>query len=229
MNGTMRKRVAAETLGTFLMVFAGTAAIAANRDGAVSHVGVSATFGLVVFAMIATIGDVSGAHMNPAVTLGFVAARRFPMREALAYFAAQFGGAILASLFVRALFPNDEFIGATRPAGTLAQAAGVEIALTFALMFVILGVSVGAKEKGVTAGLAIGATVMLGALFGGPLTGASMNPARSLGPALVSGKLDDLWLYFAAPVIGALLAVGACRCVRDEPCCAARDAAGACG
>jgi aquaporin Z len=215
----LRKRLAAEALGTFALVFAGTAAVVVNASGAVSHVGVALTFGLVVFALIAALGDVSGAHLNPAVTLAFRIARRFPGREVVPYIAAQCGGALAASFVVRLLFPDAMSLGGTSPAGSEAQSWALELLLTAGLMFVVLGVSTGAKEKGITAGLAIGGVVALEALFAGPLSGASMNPARSLGPALVAGQLGGLWLYLTAPVVGAALAVPACRCVREAGCC----------
>lgn len=216
----LRKRVAAEALGTFALVFAGTTAVVVNATGAVSHVGVALTFGLVVFALIAALGDVSGAHLNPAVTLAFRLARRFPGREVLPYVLAQCAGAVVASVTVRLLFPDALGLGGTAPAGPESQSWVLEVLLTAGLMFVILGVSTGAKEKGITAGLAIGGVVALEALFAGPVSGASMNPARSLGPALVAGQLGGLWLYLTAPVAGAAVAVPLCRCVREEGCCA---------
>jgi aquaporin NIP len=216
----LRKRLAAEVLGTFALVFAGTTAVVVNATGVVSHVGVALTFGLVVFALIAALGDVSGAHLNPAVTFAFWVARRFPGREVVPYVLAQCVGAIVASLTVRLLFPDALGLGGTAPAGTEAQSWVLELLLTAGLMFVILGVSTGAKEKGITAGLAIGGVVALEALFAGPVSGASMNPARSLAPALVAGQLGALWVYLTAPVVGAALAVLACRCVREEGCCA---------
>jgi aquaporin Z len=215
----LRKKLAAEALGTFCLVFAGTSAIVINSGGSVSHVGVALTFGLVVFAMIAAVGDVSGAHLNPAVTVGFFLARRFPGRLVLPYVLVQCAGAVLASLTVRVLFPTDASLGGTSPAGSAYQSWLLELLLTAGLMFVILGVSTGAAEKGITAGLAIGAVIALEALFGGPVSGASMNPARSLGPALVSWQLGSVWLYLTAPVAGAALAIPACRCVRQSGCC----------
>lgn len=200
----------AEAVGTFALVFAGTAAIVVDaQTGALGHVGVSAVFGLVVMAIIYAVGDVSGAHLNPAVTVGFWAAGRFPGPRVPLYAGAQFVGALAASLAVRGLFPAADGLGGTYPAGGLGQAFGMETVLTFLLMFVILCVAVGAKEKGLMAGIAIGGTVALDALFGGPVTGASMNPARSLAPAIVGLDLSDQWLYVAAPLVGALVAVGA--------------------
>jgi aquaporin NIP len=180
---------------------------------------VALTFGLVVLAMIYAVGEVSGAHLNPAVTLGFWAARRLPGREVGPYLLSQCAGAFVASGLVRVLFPSGGLLGATLPAGSAAQTFLLEIVLTAILMFVILNVSTGAKEKGITAGIAVGAVIALAALFAGPISGASMNPARSLAPALVAGHPEHLWIYLGAPVVGAFLAVGACRCVQTDECC----------
>ena len=216
------KKLIAEFIGTFCLVFAGTGAIVTNdvSGGAVSHVGIAITFGLVVMAMIYTLGDISGAHLNPAVTLGFFVARRFEGRLVLPYVFSQSLGAVLASLTLRFLFPEHATLGATVPAGAAMQSFFLEAILTSILMFVILGVSTGAKEKGITAGIAVGAVVGLEALFAGPICGASMNPARSLAPALVSLHFQALWIYLSAPVLGALFAVFGCQCVREEGCCA---------
>jgi aquaporin Z len=215
------RKIAAEILGTFALVFAGTGAIVVNETsgGAITHLGVALTFGLVVLAMIYTLGDLSGAHLNPAVTLGFWAARRFPAAEVWRYIAAQVVGAVLASVLLKLLFPANSNLGATHPAGSAMQSLILEFILTFLLMFVILNVSTGANEKGITAGIAIGSVIALEALFAGPICGASMNPARSFGPALVSGHLADLWIYVVAPTAGALTAVVGCLCVRENCCC----------
>jgi len=213
------RKLAAEAFGTFALVFAGTGALIANHQGAVSHVGVSLTFGLVVLAMIYAVGDVSGAHLNPAVTLGFFAARRLPRHWVLPYILSQCVGALAASGVLRLLFQNHPNLGATLPAGAALQSFILEVLLTWLLMFVILSVSIGPKEKGVLAGIAVGAVIAFEALFAGPISGASMNPARSLAPALVSGRLDSLWIYLTAPVLGAVLAVFTCRCVQERPCC----------
>lgn len=217
------KRLAAEALGTFVLVFAGTAAIVSNdiSGGAVTHVGVSLTFGLVVMAMIYAVGDVSGAHLNPAVTLAFWRAGRFPGRDVGAYLLAQFAGALLASGLLRVAFPAHPTLGATLPTGGAGPAALFELILTAILMFVILSVSTGAKEKGLMAGITIGSVIAFEALLGGPISGASMNPARSLAPALLSGRLESLWIYLAAPIAGALGAVSLCRVVQAEGCCPA--------
>ena len=221
------KKFAAEALGTFALVFAGTGAIVINQTshGAITHVGIALTFGLVVLAMIYTLGEVSGAHLNPAVTLGFCAAGRMPWSEALPYLASQCAGAFAASALLRGLFPLNATLGATLPAGTAMQSFVLEVVLTGILMFVILSVSTGAKEKGITAGIAVGSVIALEALFAGPICGASMNPARSLAPAVVAGQLEHLWVYLLAPVLGAQLAVPACRCVQVEGCCGVMKAA----
>ncbi|MEY4483903.1 MAG: hypothetical protein RL693_1355 [Verrucomicrobiota bacterium] len=215
------KKYFAEFLGTFGLIFAGTGAIVINQasSGAIGHAGIALTFGLMVMAMIHTFGDVSGAHMNPAVSLGFAVARRFAWSHVPGYIGAQLLGAISASLLLQQLFPAGGTLGATLPAGSVSQSFVLEVVLTFFLMLTILSVSIGAREKGITAGLAIGAVVGLEAMFAGPISGASMNPARSLAPALISGHLEHLWIYLAAPTLGALLAIPACICVRDSNCC----------
>lgn len=219
----MFKKLAAEAFGTFALVFAGTGAIVINEvsGGAITHAGVALTFGLVVLAMIYSVGEVSGAHLNPAVTLGFCAARRMNWQDAPSYLASQVVGAFAASGFVKLLFPAHAHLGATIPAGPVMQSFWLEVALTAVLMFVILNVSTGAKEKGVTAGIAVGAVIAFEAMFAGPISGASMNPVRSLAPAVVSGQVQHLWVYLVAPVLGALLAIPACVCVQSKGCCTA--------
>jgi aquaporin Z len=215
------KKCGAEFIGTFALVFAGTGAIVINETsgGVITHVGISLTFGLIVLAMIYTVGDISGAHLNPAVSLGFFAARRFPLRELIPYVLSQCAGAFAASGMLRFLFPQDATLGATQPTGSATQSFVLELILTAILMFVILSVSIGAKEKGITAGIAVGSVIGLEAMFAGPISGASMNPARSLAPAVVSQHLSSLWIYLLAPTVGALLAIVGCRCVREEGCC----------
>ena len=221
----MTRKLLSESLGTFALVFAGTGAIVIDRasQGAVTHAGVALTFGLVILSMIYTFGDVSGAHFNPAVTTAFAAARRFPWSDVPGFIGAQLLGAFAASALLRFLFPSDTDLGATLPAGPEVQSFVLEIVLTFLLMLVILSVSTGAKEKGITAGIAIGSVIGLEAMFAGPICGASMNPARSLSPAIVSGHLEHLWLYLAGPLIGALMATPICRAVRGEGCCDGRE------
>ena len=202
-------------------MFAGTGAIVINdvSGGTVTHVGVAITFGLIVMSMIYAVGDISGAHLNPAVTIGFFVAKRLDGKEVLPYIGAQLVGAFLASGLLRVLFLEHGNLGATLPAGPAWQSFVLEVILTGILMYVILSVSTGAKEKGITAAIAIGGVVGLEAMFAGPITGASMNPARSIGPAVVSGHLEHLWVYIAAPVLGAGLAVIGCHCTRETGCC----------
>ena len=205
----MLRKCFAELIGTFILVFCGTGAIIINHisAGAITHVGIAITFGLVVLGMIYSLGDISGAHLNPAVTLAFSVSGRFPFKNVGGYVLFQIIGALLASLTLYLLFPTETNLGATLPAGSNLQSFVLEAILTFILMFVILKVSSGAKEKGITAGIAIASVVGLEALFAGPISGASMNPARSLGPAVISGHADHLWIYILAPVAGAVSAV----------------------
>src|SRR5690242_2100547 len=215
------KKLIAESIGTFALVFAGTGAIVIDEvsGGSVTHVGVALTFGLIVLAMIYTLGDVSGAHINPAVTMGFWFSGRFAGRDVLPYVAGQCAGAFAASGILRLLFPQSTLLGATLPSGPPWQSFVLEFLLTTILMFVILGVSTGAREKGITAGIVVGSVIALEAMFAGPICGASMNPARSLAPAVVSTHLQNLWIYLAAPVAGAFAGIFLCRCVQEEGCC----------
>jgi aquaporin NIP len=215
------KKLFAEYLGTFALVFAGTGAITINdvSHGAITHVGIALTFGLVVLAMIYALGDISGAHLNPAVTVGFFVSGRSPASTLFPYIGAQVSGALTASLVLKALFPSHSTLGATLPSGTEMQSFVLELILTFLLMLVILNVSTGAKEKGITAGIAVGAVIALEAMFAGPVSGASMNPARSFAPAVVTMNFAALWIYIAGPLLGALLAVFSCRCINEKDCC----------
>ncbi len=214
----------AEAFGTFVLVFAGTGAIIVDAvsGGAIGHAGVALVFGLAVAAMIHAFGDVSGAHLNPAVSVAFAAAGRFPAKELPGYLIAQISGALAASGVLAVLFPGAGTLGETLPAGPVVQSLVLEFILTAILMMVILGVSTGAKEKGITAGIAIGSVVAFEAMFAGPVSGASMNPARSFAPALVSGNLQHLWLYLVATTFGALAAVPLCSCIRGKECCGIR-------
>ena len=217
----MAKKLTAECLGTFALVFAGTGAIIIDEStgGGVSHVGIALTFGLIVLAMIYTLGDISGAHINPAVTIGFWFSGRFAGHDVLPYVASQCAGAFAASGILRFLFPQNRLLGTTLPAGPPLQSFVLEFLLTAILMFVILGVSTGSREKGITAGIVVGSVIALEAMFAGPICGASMNPARSLAPAVVSTHLQNLWIYLAAPVAGAFAGIFLCRCVQEEGCC----------
>ncbi len=199
----------AELIGTFAIVFCGTGAVVIDQQtgGSVTHVGIAITFGLIVMSMIYSMGNISGAHFNPAVSIAFTAAGRFPVKRLPGYVASQLAGALLASVVLKVLFPANEFLGATLPSGTDMQSFILELILTFFLMLVIMNVAHGSKEQGMFAGLAIGSVVTLEAMFAGPICGASMNPARSIAPALVSGHVAHLWVYLLAPVAGAVLAI----------------------
>ena len=220
-NGQLKK-YAAEFIGTFALVFVGTGAIIINdlSGGMVTHLGAGLVFGLIIMTMIYALGDISGAHFNPAVSFGFWLAKRLPSKELLPFVISQILGAITASLILKSLFPHHKTLGATMP--KLVSSSGdfiLETILTFFLMFVIIHVAQGSKEKGLMAGVAIGGMVALEAIFAGPITGASMNPVRSFAPAIVSGRLDYLWIYITAPFLGSAMAIGSCCLLRTENCC----------
>lgn len=203
------------------MVFCGTGAMTINEvtGGDVTHVGIAITWGLIVMAMIYAFGDISGAHFNPAVTIAFAYAKKFEWKEAPKYIVSQCIGAIAASSILLFLFPESEFLGGTLPSFDTLRAFVLELLLTYFLMLVIINVSTGSKEVGMMAGIAIGGVVLLEAMFAGPMTNASMNPARSLGPALLSGHWEHQWLYMIAPIVGAILAVLTCRVIKADNCC----------
>ncbi len=202
----LRRRAAAEGLAAFALVFAGCGAIVANDvyDGALGVVGIALVFGLVIMVMVYATGHLSGAHVNPAVTIAFALTRHFPAREAASYIGAQVAGAIAAALLLLAIWPDKPAeLGATVPSVGIGSALVYEVVMTALLMFVIMAVATDTRAVGAAAAIAIGATVGLDALFGGVVTGASMNPARSIGPALASGDWTDLWLYLVGPTLGA--------------------------
>ena len=217
------KRYISELIGTFAMVFCGCGAMTINEitGGSVTHVGIAITWGLIVMAMIYAYGDISGAHFNPAVTVSFAFARKFSWKEVLPYIAMQCVGAFLAIFILWFLFPESQSFGHTYPAEGFSQVKAfiLETLLAFFLMLVIINVSTGSKEIGTMAAIAVGSVILLEALFAGPMTKASMNPARSLAPAIISGNLKDLWIYCTAPFFGTFLAVLSCKLVKDEQCC----------
>lgn len=200
------RRSAAECVGTFALVTGGCGAIVVNHaTGALGHVGVAASFGLVIMVMIAAVGHLSGAHFNPAVTVAFALTRYFPWRDVPAYLVGQLLGAAGGALVLRACFGLEGALGVTLPLGSPLRGLGIEILLTAVLMFVITSMATDTRAVGQLAAIAIGGTVALDALWGGPITGASMNPARSFGPALVAGVWRDQWIYWVGPLVGAAL------------------------
>lgn len=212
------RKYTAEAIGTFALVFCGTGAIIIDQQtgGAVTHVGVAITFGFIVMSMIYALGNISGAHLNPAVTIAFAIAKKFPLRQVVPYAISQLAGAVTASLILHFMFPANEMLGGTMPSGSNIQSFMLELILTFFLMLVILNVAHGSKEQGMFAGLAIGSVVLLEAMFAGPICGASMNPVRSVAPAIVSGHLQSVWIYLSAPVIGAAMAVPVYAYLKEE-------------
>jgi MIP family channel proteins len=207
----------AETIGAFMLVFAGAGAVMVDaKTHALGHVGVAITFGLVIMAGIYAVGHISGAHFNPAVTLGFVLTRHFPRKRALGYWLAQFAGAVVAAAVLRGSLGTIAHVGATLPSGSDAQSFLWELVMTAFLMFVIMAVATDTRAVGEAAAIAIGGTIGLEAMFGGPISGASMNPARSFGPALISGDFHALWIYLAAPLAGAAMGGLAYQLVRGE-------------
>ena len=223
-----RSKLLAEVIGTYCLVFAGTGAVVVDQvtGGKVGGLGISLVFGLIVLAMIYAIGHVSGAHMNPAVTVGFYSAGRHPAGEILPYVAAQLCGAILASLSLRLLFVGQgTSLGLTLPAGTVGQSFALEAIMSFILMFTIMGVATDDRAEGAMAGIAIGGVIALEAAFGGPISGASMNPARSFSPALITFNFAHQWLYWVAPVLGSVAGALAYRAVQSEAGTPAKAAA----
>ena len=213
----LARLLAAEFVGTFALVFAGCGAIMVDaKTNALGHVGVAISFGLVIMTMIYAVGHISGAHFNPAVSFAFARSRHFPWTRTIAYWAAQLLGALAAAAILRGSLGDFAHIGATLPSGSQGQSFFWELVLTFFLMFVIMAVATDTRAVGEAAAIAIGGTVGLDAMFGGPISGASMNPARSIGPALVGGDLHALWLYILAPITGAALAALTYDFIRGE-------------
>ncbi|MGZ4380870.1 MAG: MIP family channel protein [Gaiellaceae bacterium] len=214
----LARALVAEAIGTFALVFAGCGAIMVDqKTGALGHVGVAITFGLVIMAMIYAVGHVSGAHFNPAVTFSFALSRHFPRWQIAPYWGAQLAGALIAAAILRGSLGNIAHVGATYPSGSDGQAFLWEAVLSFFLMFVIMAVATDTRAVGEAAAIAIGGTVGLDAMFGGPITGASMNPARSLGPGIVTGDLHAIWIYLLAPIVGASLAALTYTIIRGDP------------
>ncbi len=215
---SLTRRATAELIGTYALVTAGCGAIMINaQTGALTHVGVAFTFGLIITVMIAAIGHISGAHFNPSVTIAFALTRHFAWRDVPVYIGSQLLGAVFGAVTLRLILGDVARLGVTLPAGSALQSFVLEILLTAVLMFVIIAVATDTKAVGETAALAIGFTVALDAMWGGPISGASMNPARSLGPALVAGIWSNQWIYALAPVIGASLGAAAYQLVREQP------------
>jgi MIP family channel proteins len=211
------RRLAAEALGTFALVFFGAGAIMVGAEsGTLGQLGIALAFGLAIATMIYALGHISGAHFNPGVSLAFALARHFPWPRVGAYWLAQCLGALAAALLLRASLGDVADVGATIPSGSDGQSFLWEVVLTFFLMLVIMAVATDTRAVGEAAALAVGGTVALGALVGGPVSGASMNPARSLGPALASGELEALWIYLLAPPLGACLGALAYQLLRGE-------------
>lgn len=223
----MLNKYIAETIGTFAMILFGCGAMVVNDlfPNTLGHTGVAAAWGGIVMIMIYAVGNISGAHFNPAVTLGFFFAKRLDAKEITPYIISQLIGAFGAAALLLFLFPSHETLGATIPSIDVSRAFVVEVILSFVLMFVILNISTDHMEKGIMAGVAVGGTVGLEALVGGPLTNASMNPARSIAPAVMSGNLTHLWLYIAAPILGMFLAAPFCRWIQGDDCCFEPDTA----
>ena len=217
-NSGNMKKYTAEFLGTFALMFCGTGAVIINQEtgGVITHSGIALTFGLIVMSMIYALGNISGCHINPAVTIAFTIARRFKMKHVLPYIISQFAGAFTASILLKFLFPHNDTLGATLPAGSPLQSLIMEFILSFLLMLVIINVATGSKEQGIFAGLAIGSVVLLEAMFAGPISGASMNPARSIAPAVVSGHLENFWIYIVSPILGTITAIPVCTFLNSK-------------
>lgn len=216
--GSFRRRCAGEAIGTFALVFFGCGAIVVDAErGGLGHLGVSLAFGLVVMAMVVALGRVSGAHINPAVTVALAARGRFAWESVPGYLVAQIAGAVLAAVALRASLGNIADLGATQPSGSDGQSFGWEVVMTAALLVVIVSVVSDVRATAIGGAAAIGGTIALASLVGGPISGASLNPARSFGPAVVTGDLSGLWIYLTAPVLGALIGAFAYDALRTRP------------
>lgn len=212
------KKNLTEFIGTFILLFAGTGAVIVNQqtNGALGLPGIAAAWGFVIIALIYAFGDISGAHFNPAVTISFAVDNRFSWKDVPGFLLSQLAGAVSASNVLHFLFPENQTLAITQPSGSQTQSFILEVIMTFILMIVILRVSTGAKEKGITAGIAIGGTVWMLVLFGGPISGTSLNPTRSIAPAIASGNFQSLWIYLTAPFLGMLSAVFVHRILMQE-------------
>lgn len=216
MNRDLIRRSAAELVGTFGLVTAGCGAIMVNtQTGQLTHVGIALTFGLIITVMIAATGHISGAHFNPAVTIAFAVTRHFPWREVVYYVIAQILGAVLGALTLSLLLGDIALLGATVPSGSALQSFWLEVLLTAVLMFVIISVATDTRAVGTPAALAIGFTVALDAMWAGPISGASMNPARSFGPSLIAGVWENQWIYWLAPILGAMIGAALYQWLRE--------------
>jgi aquaporin NIP len=211
------RALVAEAIGTFALVFAGCGAIMVDaKTHQLGHIGVAISFGLVIMFGIYAVGHISGAHFNAAVTFAFALTRHFPWPRAVAYWGAQFVGALSAAALLRASLGNIAYVGATYPSGSNGQSFLWEVVMSAFLMFVILAVATDTRAVGEAAAIAIGGTIGLDAMFGGPISGASMNPMRSLGPGIVSGDLHAIWIYLLAPIVGTAIGGLAYQFVRGE-------------
>lgn len=224
------KKYLAEFFGTFVLVFVGTGVIITQEVSGrtPSDVVIAITFGLVVLSLIYSLGATSGCHINPAVTIGLYAAQRFPLRSVFPYLLCQTTGAIAASGVLRLLFPDTATLGGTRPSGSEMQSFVLECFLAMFLMFVILSITQPNLSSSNLAGIVIGSVITVEAFFAGSISGASMNPARSIAPALMQFHFESLWIYLTAPFLGVVSGVVLCRCLQPSGCCDRQEIRGEC-